>query len=294
MRLRLAVLVVTVMALTTCAGDDEPEVLLDLGGRPPGEVIALRADGEAVEWIERTAGAIRRLEPDGEPVEIVTVAVGIEGEQRGLLGHTVLDGRRFAAWTEPDELHLVVGELVEAGAPRLVWEGTATATRAVGGHLRVLDGQLLLGLGELTGWAKDHGSGALVALDPDGPPDQEPVVVSDGWNNPFAFVVADDGTILVADNTAAGGTERLAAIGDSDGVMVTELPAPERAPSAIAVLDDGRIGVCGFLDGELRAYELAKDGFERAGTPGDCLTAATVTASGRTFVATADALLELP
>jgi hypothetical protein len=118
------------------------------------------------------------------------------------------------------------------------------------------------------------------------------VVVSDGWNNPFAFVVADDGTILVADNTAAGGTERLAAIGD--GVMVTELPAPERAPSAIAVLDDGRIGVCGFLDGELRAYELAEDGFERAGTPGDCLTAATVTASGRTIVATADALVALP
>ncbi|MEO1065210.1 MAG: hypothetical protein AAFZ07_27665 [Actinomycetota bacterium] len=279
------------LVLLGCSDDTEPEVLLDLGDRAPGEVVALRADGEAIEWLDRTAGQVLRLEPGAEPTIVASVDVGTEGEQRGLLGQTVLDGRRFAAWTEPDDLRLVVGELLDAGAPRIVWSGTTTETRAVGGHLRSLDGRLLLGLGELTGWAQEHGSGALVTLDPDGPPEQDPAVVSDGWNNPFAFVVADDGTILVADNTSVGGRERLAAIADDD--VATELPAPERAPSAIAVLDDGRIAVCGFLDGELRAYEVGDDGFERAGTPGGCRSAVTVTASGRTVVATSDALLAL-
>ncbi len=277
--------------LLGCSDAAEPEVVLDLGDRPPGEVVALRADGEAVEWLDRTVGEVRRLEPGGVATVVATIDVGIEGEQRGLLGHTVVDGRRFAAWTEPDELRLVVGELVEGGEPRLVWAGTSTQTRAVGGHLRTLDDRLLLGLGELTGWAQDHGSGALVTLDPDGPPDQEPVVVSDGWNNPFAFVVDDDGTIFVADNTSVGGRERLAAVGDSE--IVSDLPGPERAPSAIAVLDDGRVAICGFLDGELRAYEPTDDGFERAGTPGECRTAIAVTASGRTVVATSEALVAL-
>lgn len=290
---RIAAAVALVVALLLgCSGGAEPEIVLDLGDRAPGEVVALRADGEAIEWLDRTAGSLQRLEPGGDTTVVATVEVGIDGEQRGLLGHTRLGDRRFVAWTEPDGLRLVVGELVEDGDLRLVWSGTTTQTRAVGGHLDVLDGRLLLGLGELTGWAQDHGSGALVTLDPDGPPDQDPVVVSDGWNNPFAFEVGDDGTIFVADNTSVGGRERLAAIADG-GEVVTELPAPERAPSAIAVLDDGRVAVCGFLDGELRAHELTEDAFERAGTLGDCRTAVTVTQSGSIVVATADALVDL-
>jgi hypothetical protein len=281
--------------LGACGADEpgDPEVLMALGDRPPGEVIALRSDGEAVEWIERTAGRIVRLGPGADVPDVVTeIPVGIEGEQRGLLGHTVIDGRRFAAWTEPDTLRLVVGELTPDGPPQLVWTGTATGTRAVGGHLEALDGGLLLGLGELTGWAEEHGSGALVTLDPDGPPDQDPVVVSDGWNNPFAFVVTDDG-VLVADNAPAGRPERLGLVADDDEVR-TDLPAPERAPSAIAVLADGRIGVCGWLDGELRGHELGDDGFERAGTPGPCRSGVAVTAAGRTVVVTDDALVALP
>ena len=290
---RPAAVALLVVALTACSDGGEREVFLDLGDRPPGELIALRADGEALEWIERTAGTIRRLEPGSAPAEVAGVAVSVEGEQRGLLGHTVVDGRRYAAWTEPGSRRLVVGEVVADDEPRIVWQGTTTESRAVGGHLEQLGGRLLLGLGELTGWAQEHGSGALITLDPDGPADQVPLVVSDGWNNPFAFVVADDGTIFVADNTSVGGRERLAAIGDA-GTLVTELSAPERAPSAIALLDDGRVGVCGFLDGELRAYELTDDGFERAGTVGDCRTAVTVTGSGRTVVAADAGILALP
>lgn len=262
--------------------------LVDLSDHPPGEVIAMRADGEAIEWIERTAGHILRLDPDSEPLLVATVAVGTDGEQRGLLGHTVIDGRRYAAWTEPEGLRLVVGELTGDGH-RLVWAGTGTDTRAVGGHLRARDGLLVLGLGELTDWALNHGSGAIVSLDPGGEPDQEPVVLSDGWNNPFAFTVIDDGTVVVADNAPANADER---IGTDE--RRTDLPAPHRAPSAIAQLPDGRLGVCGFLDGELRAYERTAESFERAGTPGTCRTGLAVTAEGRVITVTDSAIVATP
>ncbi|MEM9036081.1 MAG: hypothetical protein AAGD18_15900 [Actinomycetota bacterium] len=288
MRGRVATALMAIV-LVACGSDDvDPVVLVDLGGLPPGEIIALRSDGETIEWIERTAGRIVRLAPDAAPSTVATLDVSTDGEQRGLLGHTVIEGRRFAAWTERQTLRLVVGELTDDG-PELVWRGTGTATRAVGGHLEERDGMLVLGLGELTDWAQDHGSGAIVTLDPDGAPAQDPVVLTDGWNNPFAFVVLDDGTVLVADNAPAGSPERLAA-----DELRTDLPAPERAPSAIAALPDGRIGVCGWLDGELRGYELTDDGFERAGTPGTCRSAVTVTAEGRIVTVTDDAIVATP
>lgn len=65
-----------------------------------------------------------------------TVAVGIEGEQRGLLGHTVIDGRRYAAWIDVDTLDLFVGEVTSGSVDRLVGAGTGTSSKDVGGgHL---------------------------------------------------------------------------------------------------------------------------------------------------------------
>ncbi len=128
---------------------------------------------------------------DADDIEtLATIEVGIEGEQRGLLGHTVIDGVRYAAWTDPDTFDLLVGEVGPDGVERVVWDGGGTAGGAVGGHLEAGgDGQLILGIGQLTDWARTNGSGALVQLDPDGPADQEPVIVSDGYVNPFAFAV---------------------------------------------------------------------------------------------------------
>ncbi len=94
----------------------------------------------------------------------------------------------------------MVGALGPAGSDgspatvdRIVWDAGGTAGGAVGGHLEAThDGALILGIGQLTDWAKDHGSGAMLRLDPAGPPDQEPDVLSDGYINPFAFVVVGD------------------------------------------------------------------------------------------------------
>lgn len=302
------------VAVVSCGGDDPQfETTLDVDELALGDVIALRPADEGVEYISRRAGEIYLhrtgdidLSNGGSNPELITsIPVSIEGEQRGLLGHTVVDGRRFAAWTDIDSLDLVVGEVDDAGVERIIWAGTGTQSTAIGGHLDARNGLLVLGLGSLTDWSKEHGSGALVTLDPDGDADQQPVVISDGWNNPFAFIVTDTGWIWVADNSPDGSDlpveerapERIASgiqTGDGDGPILLE-PPPQRAPSAIVELPDGRLGVCGFLDNEMRAYEIVEgegEGeavIERAGTIGPCLTgAATLPDSSIVTASTAD------
>jgi len=141
---------------------------------------------------------------------LASIEVATDGEQRGLLGHTVIDGVRYAAWTQPGTDHLVVGALGNignggnGGAPatveRIVWDAGGTAGGAVGGHLAATaDGKLVLGIGQLTDWAKWHGSGAMLLLDPAGPPEQTPIVLSGGYINPFASAAVGD-QLWVADN----------------------------------------------------------------------------------------------
>jgi hypothetical protein len=279
----------------------------------PGDVIALRSgggDSNVVEWIDRRAGTIRSLDlAAGDPSEddVVTLAsieVGIEGEQRGLLGHTVIDSVRYAAWTDPDTEHLMVGALGAAGlddspAPidRIVWDGGGTAGGAVGGHLEATaDGALILGIGQLTDWAKEHGSGAILRLDPSGPPDQDPEVLSDGYINPFAFAVVGD-QLWVADNAVGDDTERIGAIDlepgsdRSDRADLDATGSAPRAPSAIIALPDGDVAVCGFLDGQLRRWTLDPPGY--GDELGPCLTGAVVLPDGTIVTATADGLVTI-
>ena len=279
------------------AGNDSARALIALAGSQPGDVIALRAgdDGTTIEWIDRRAGTIRTVsvaEAGSEPLSVddietlATIEVGIEGEQRGLLGHTVIDGVRYAAWTDPDTLHLLVGEVSPTGVERIVWDGGATAGGAVGGHLEAsADGQLILGIGQLTDWAKANGSGALVQLDAAGPSDQDPIVLSDGYTNPFAFAVID-GELWVADNAVGNDIERIGRgdLTDRDDLAATG--RDPRAPSAVVALPDGNLAVCGFLDGQLLAWQT--DDAPRYSTPlGPCLTGAVTLADGTVVTASA-------
>ena len=234
-------------------------------------------------------------------VTIAAIEVGIDGEQRGLLGHTVLDGVRYAAWTEPDTEHLVVGALGPAGSDgspatvdRIVWDAGGTAGGAVGGHLEATpDGALILGIGQLTDWAKDHGSGAMLRLDPAGPPDQEPDVLSDGYINPFAFVVVGD-RLWVADNAVGDDTERIGVVDLAPGSERTDRAnldatgSAPRAPSAIVALPDGDMAVCGFLDAQLRRWTPDPPGY--GDDLGPCLTGAVVLSDGTIVTAIADGL----
>lgn len=90
----------------------------------------------------------------------------------------------------------------------------------------------------------------MVSLDPNGPPDQQPAILSDGYTNPFAFVTVD-GAVWVADNAVGDDVEHIGRADLADRSRHTPTGAAPRAPSAMVSLDDGRLAVCGFLDGQL-------------------------------------------
>lgn len=315
---------IVIAALMVGCGDDgngsdgtSPRTVIELDDSQPGDVIALRTtggDSNVIEWIDRRSGTIRSIDvsvddpSSDDVVTVATIAVGTEGEQRGLLGHTVIDGVRFAAWTDPDTEHLLVGALTDNGATatveRIVWDAGGTAGGAVGGHLGATsDGRLVLGIGQLTDWAKAHGSGAMLLLDPAGPPDQTPTVLSSGYINPFAFAVVGD-QLWVADNAVGDDTERIGAIDLLDPIVPADPSSPSigrddldatgsdpRAPSAVVELPDGTIAVCGFLDGELRRWSA--DPPRYGDSLGPCLTGAAVLGDGTIVTATADGLVAI-
>ncbi len=282
-----------------CAGDDtsEPEVLTALPDARPGDTVGLVANesetGRFVEWIDRLDGTIQRLDIDDESTEIETVAtipVGTDGEQRGLLGQVVIDGRRFAAWTQPETFELVVGEIVDGVPGDIVWSAGPARGGAIGGVLGERDGEIVLGLGRNTAWdAETQVGGAMLLIDPDGGPDQEAEAISVGYTNPWAFTVTDDGAVWVADNAAGPdpddeSRDDIERIGradlQDDRNDMTEITEPGRAPASMVELPDGRIGICGFLDNELVAFEVVDSdvgpdsALERAVTIMPCLTGA--------------------
>ncbi len=333
---RLLFAVAATLAASACAADDdgavdvpdEPVAILSLTEFPdidPGDVISLRDDGAGgVEWIERRSGRIVQL-PDiarffdgaataDDVEELATIdVIGADGAppdgQRGLVGQTVLDGVRYLAWTDPDTNELLIGALDSAdGEPRIVWAGGGTDDGAVGGQLRVFpadDGErLLLGIGQLTDWAQDHGSGAMITLDPAGPPEQDPTVVSSGYINPFAFDVdgsSPGASLWVADNAVGDDVER---IGRADLTDRDDHPASgvdDRAPASMLALGDDTLLICGFLDGDLQRWDVATATPSFVETVGPCLTGVALVDLGETadgaqvlVTATADALVAVP
>jgi glucose/arabinose dehydrogenase len=251
-------------------------------------------------YAERVNGAVRRTGSDGrilpEPVATVDV-VAADDDQRGLLGLARLDdGRLFASWTAADDGRLVVGEVTGGGAGRLVWSGPVSADAANGGHLVVLaDGRLAIGVGDLLEPERVEdpaaANGKVLALAPDGPPDQQPTVLSSGWNNPFAMAVDAAGVPWVADNVPGEGPERLGRA-DRPAAEATDLPGPLVAPAGLVWTSAGQPAVCGYLSGELRAYSLRPG----EAVPGDvlarpCRTGAAVLPDGRFVLTTDDQVL---
>lgn len=267
--------------------------------------LVAEADGSLL-YAERLTGRVRRVDPDGHLVADAVVAVPVVGaldDQRGLLG-LVRDrtGRLFAAWTRPVDGRLVVGE-VGPGPARLVWVGPVSAALANGGHLALdADDRLLIGVGDLLA---DRSlvddprapNRKVLALDPDGAADQVPVVVSSGWNNPFAVTVDAAGIPWVADNTGGDGPERVGR-GDRPAGEATSLGdlgagAAAIAPSALVALSPTRLAMCGYLSGRVDEVRIVDGRAEPTGVvlAEPCGVGLARLADGRLVLATATALL---
>lgn len=256
------------LALAACGSDPEPAPTST--SRPVGrtlppqraEPIAALAPlaGGGLRYGELRSGLIRDR---GSRRILARVEVTTRG-QRGLLGLAVAEGRTFAAYTARDG-RLVVDRVLPRPAAR-VWTGPATVDLGNGGHLAVLaDGRLLIGVGDLGRPSRvadpETLNGKLLALEPRGPAEQLPEVLSGGWNNPFAFAVAPDGRVWVADNAPGRRPERL---GNGTAVAPRSPLARPIAPSGLAVLSATDVAVCGVASGTLERYRRAADGSWRA------------------------------
>jgi hypothetical protein len=259
-------------------------------------------------YAERLTGTVRRVDPDGrlapEPVAAVEV-VGRQDDQRGLLGLArTLDGTLVGAWTRPEDGRLVVGELTGAGTPGgeegLIWVGPVSADLANGGHLVARpDGTLVIGIGDLLA-ARELADDPttpnrkVLALDPGGPADQVPTVLSSGWNNPFALTVTGDGTVWLADNTEGELPERIGRADrpSTDAVALDPAGGPERAPAAMVAFPDGRLGVCGFVSARMDEYRIVGDRAEPTGRVlvAPCQQGAARLSDGRLVTATPTAI----
>jgi hypothetical protein len=240
-----------------------------LGRSQTGTVLVPRAafpaamealPGGGLMFAERLTGRVREVTAGGSvgKTPLAQVAVRADG-QRGLLGLARTPGGDvFASWVDPAGF-LLVGRIAPEPV-RVIWRGPATRRQSNGGRIAFTpDGRLVVGVGDLLEreLVNDPGApnGKLLLLDPSGEESQMPEVHSSGWNNPFAFVVEEDGTAWVADNAPGSEPERLARVSTAGVVTVlTELPA-RTAPSGLARFP-GALLVCGFRSRALLMYPL--------------------------------------
>jgi hypothetical protein len=257
----------------------------------PSALVAL-PDGGLL-YGELRTGRIRWVNGSGRLIgaPVARVPVSTNG-QRGLLGLAVdASGGIYAAWTRPDG-RITVGR-VRPGALRTVWEGPPSAQIANGGRLTFSPhGALVTGIGETEHpWAGPDLDGAIFELDPQGPPDQTPRVVSTGWHNPFAMAFTPGGDLWVADNAPGEREERLTR-GDLQNAPVTVLP-PHTVPSGLAALSERDLVVCGYRSRTLQRYRISLTGpAEPVGSPlaRDCALGVVVLADGGLAYATEDAI----
>lgn len=236
--------------------------------RFPSSMAAL-SDG-TIRYTERLTGQIRDVAPDGEISDpIAEMDVSVSG-QRGLLGVAVDEtGRTFASWTDDDGV-LVVAQ-VAPGETRPIWEGPVTSDLNIGGRIAFdSDGRLVIGIGDLedpdavSDPAQPHGK--MLAVEPDGVPEQQPTVISGGWTNPTAFGIGPDGTLWIADDAPDDSPDRLAR-GDLDLRRYPVTPLSEDTAPAGLAATEGEVFVCGFETRRLARYRIQGDRALREGEP---------------------------
>lgn len=243
-------------------------------GRAPSRVLITAPPTAALSWhadggllvAPLAGGPIGFVRRDGRLINSGFRAPPVRTDgQRGLLSLTVgPQDVLYASWTPRGSDRLVVGILGTRGSA-IIWKGPRTSRFANGGHLAFEpDGRLVIGIGESK--LRPGASGAMLSLDPDGPPEQVPHILSTGWNNPFAFTFTPDGSLWVADNATGKQPERLARGDTGKPYDITNLPR-KTAPSGLAALPNGDLALCGVVSGTLDRYRRESEGrWKRLGT----------------------------
>jgi hypothetical protein len=275
---RSIVLLASVAGLAGCgASETHRHRVLVADAREAAALAALPGGG--LRYGELKSGVVREVGPAGARRGRIIARVPVSNRgQRGLLSLAVdRAGRTFAAWTTPSG-RLVVGRVTPA-PPRLVWRGPPTVDLGNGGHIAFAPaGDLVISVGDR---GRPH-AGVLLRLDPFGAPSQRPVVLSRGWNNPFAFAFDGRGRLWVADNSPGRAPERLARGDRAVPSTITALP-PRTAPSGLAVRGE-RLFVCGVVSFSLDPYRVDVGGRAvRDGRPiaRDCSLGAVALSDGR-------------
>ena len=232
---------------------------------PPSAALSRHADGGLL-VAPLAGGPIGFVRRDGRLIDsrFRTPPVRTDG-QRGVLSLALSpEDVLYASGTPRGSDRLVVGILGRRGSA-VIWNGPRTTQAANGGHLEFEpDGRLVIGIGESK--LRPGASGAILSLDPNGPPNQVPRILSTGWNNPFAFAFTPDGDLWVADNATGRQPERLARGDAGKPYDVTNLPR-KHAPSGLAALPNGDLALCGVVSGTLDRYRHQSDGqWKRIGT----------------------------
>ncbi len=256
---------------------------LDLTTEFPATLVALPDGGLLVG--ELATGRILKVpaEPQVDPAiepgfgradVLVTLPVAPDGGfplQVGLTGLATdpPGGRVFAAWVRADDDRMVVSEVV-GGSTRDVWIGPMAATQASAGRLVWWRGRLVVSIGDrlqsrTADPPLDDLRSALVSLDPDGSPSQQPIIVSTDWNNPFAVTVDSSDRLLVADNVPKGGPERLGVTTEPGSTTLSELGSEGEhlAPAGIAEVRPGVAWICGWITGLVTELPIGTDGRAR-------------------------------
>jgi hypothetical protein len=225
---------------------------------PPSAALSRHADGGLL-VAPLAGGPIGFVRSDGRLIDSGFRAPPVRTDgQRGLLSLALSpQDVLYASWVPRGSDRLVVGILGRRGSA-IIWKGPHTTSFANGGHLEFEpDGRLVIGIGESK--LRPRASGAMLSLDPNGPPYQVPRILSTGWNNPFAFAFTPDGSLWVADNATGRKPERLARGDGGEPYDITNLPR-KTAPSGLAALPNGDLALCGVISGTLDRYRHQPDG----------------------------------
>lgn len=274
---------------------DDPEPLIVQAVDP---VAPVAMPGGGFLYGERTTGRVVAVDADGNASEFAQVPDGLETDgQRGLLGMAVrVEGdspELYGSWTSDDGA-LVVGRLAP-GPAEVIWQGPLSTDVANGGTLAFRGRELIIGIGELQAPElvddPTTPNGKILALDPDGPADQEPAVVAGGFHNPFAIAVVG-GDIWVADNAPGSAPERLVRVAPDGSIETLELEG-RRAPSGLAADAEGDLLLCGFVSGVVERIPVPETGVRGpAGKIDDlpCATGVAVLADGSIVTTSSDAV----